>query len=213
MVFGDKRILSPKLFISNTLSTLSDEIFVSLLLQIIRDRSSFVTIVKVVNTVPEIVPVWPKEWNILIPINTGVPFRDYRYNQYWCTVSSNTYIAGKYINKHSKVYLFFPFLTYGIKGKKLKVVWNSQPLTWIVSWHIKLKAEWKTFITKRKWKRGGQNRKGKKKQLLRSNPKKKKKSKGRISTTWGTTGDNNIVAYLMLVSVVFSFFLFFFFFF
>ena len=61
MVFGDERLSSPKLFISNTLSTLSDEIFVSLLLQIRSDRSSFVTIVKVVNTVPEIVPVWLRE--------------------------------------------------------------------------------------------------------------------------------------------------------
>ena len=34
---------------------------------------------KVVNTVSIPIPVWLLEWNISIPINTGVSFRIYRY--------------------------------------------------------------------------------------------------------------------------------------
>ena len=34
---------------------------------------------KGVNLVPEAVPVWSKKRDISIPVNTGVPFRIYRY--------------------------------------------------------------------------------------------------------------------------------------
>ena len=61
---------------------------------------------KIVNFVQEAISVWPRERNILVPVDTGIPFRDYRYLYISIHIYIYIYICIIYVSMNLLIFIF-----------------------------------------------------------------------------------------------------------